>query len=1161
MGEVVNKNKIIIAFAVIAAGAVTWRHGMAMEQQGAPAGAGQVRIFKTKNNESVEVPEDRLILFGTINDLLIDATEGSDIPVAQFSSAALKKIVGDLDWVLHDVMPNMNENVDERDAARTVVRAMPQVQYSNSTELYLAIEALNAADFLNQPSLVERYAREIADMAMSGGAMQLLAQGDDQYGAILSQLRDNMQNAILYYTYFWTLQHNNWTSSVAISADGNTVVSGSEDKTTKIAKWNGTTWVEQHTIHENDINSVAISADGNTVVIGLKSGTAKIVAWDGNSWTVQYTIEHDDAVLSVAISANGKTVATGCVDRTIQIVKRNGNTWTVPHMIHDNLEMDNDAVKPVAISADGKTVVMGSEDTAAKILEWEDNAWIEQYTIPHDDSVYSVAISANGKTVATGSMDGAAKIVTREGNTWTVPHVIDHGDNVNSVAISADGNTVVTGSWDHTAKIVIRKNNTWTVQYTIEHDDPVESVAISADGNRVVTGSWDNTAKIVTWDGNAWGQHVIHHDDAIISVAISKDGALVVTGSADHTTKISLCLPKSLRGISDFDTCFFERLLWWAKGSGQEIAKTGWAKNTLDHILWNAVNFVDKKILQTWIRETMEEVGNQGTRQMSGRKHALDQTGQGSTKRMNANENQRNEARAAARAMQQVQFSKPADLYQAIETLNATDFSNQPLLVEQYARKVADMMMSGGAMRLLAQGDKQYRALLNKLNDNTQNAILYYMPDFWTVRHNSWINSVAISADGKTAVTGSYGKTAKIVKWNGNTWTEHTIRHDAAVGSVAISPDGNTIVTGSDDKTAKIVKWKDNAWIEQHTIMHDDTVCSVAISADGKTVVTGSWDKTAKIVEWKNNAWVEQHTITHNDIVWSVAISTDTVVTGSNDGTTKIVRKDNTWTELHTIEHDPVTSVAISVDGNTVVMGFAWNTAMILAWDGSRWAEHVIDHDAGVNSVAISADGNTVVTGSGDKTAKIVTRKDNTWTDQHTIRHNDIVWSVAISADGNTVVTGSADKMAKIMTWDGNTWRQQHVIHHDDSVNSVAISKDGALVMTGSRDKTAKISLCLPKSLRGISDFDTRLFEHLLWWAKGSEQKIAKTGWAKNTLDHIRWNAVNFVDKKILQAWIRETMEEVSNSNNQRTPQVSGSKHALGQAGEGSTKRWKESED
>ena len=1007
-----NKNKIIIAVAVIAAGAMMWRHGVAMEQQGVPAGAmgqqagegaGQVRIFKTKNNESVEVPKDRLKLFGTINDLLIDennplfidVTEGLDIPVERFSSAALKKIVGDLDWVLHEVMPNMNAaNENQRDAARVVVRARPQVPFSNAAELYLAIEALNAADFLNQPSLVERYAREIADMAMSGGAMQLLAQGDDQYGAILSQLRDDMQNAILYYVpNFWILAHNNWISLVAISADGNTVVSGSEDKTTRIVKWNGNTWVEQHTIHENDINSVAISADGNTVVIGLKSGTAKIVAWDGNSWTVQYTIEHDDAVLSVAISANGKTVATGCVDRTIQIVKRNGNTWTEPHTIHDNHEMDIDAVKPVAISADGNTVVMGSKDTAAKILEWEGNAWIEQYTIPHDDSVYSVAISANGKTVATGSMDGAAKIVTREGNTWTVPHVIDHGDNVNSVAISADGNTVVTGSWDNTAKIVIRKNNTWTVQYTIDHGDKVNSVAISADGNRVVTGSWDNTAKIVTWDGNTWGEHVIHHDNAIMSVAISKDGALVVTGSADHTTKISLCLPKSLRGISDFDTCFFERLLWWAKGSGQKIAKTGWAKNTLDHILWNAVNFVDKKILQTWIRETMEEVSNQGTRQMSGRKHALDQTGQGSTKRMNANENQRNEARAAARAMQQVQFSKPADLYQAIETLNATDFSNQPLLVEQYARKVADMMMSGGAMRLLAQGDKQYRALLNKLNDNTQNAILYYMPDFWTVRHNSWINSVAISADGKTAVTGSYGETAKIVKWNGNTWTEHTIRHDAAVGSVAISPDGNTIVTGSVDKTAKIVKWTDNAWIE-HVIHHDATVNSVAISADGKTVVTGSWDTTAKIVEWKNNAWVEQHTITHNDIVWSVAISRDgnTVVTGSDDQTAKIVRKDNSWTELHTIEHDSsVESVAISADGNTVVMGFAWNTAMILAWDDSRWAEHVIDHDAGVSSVAISADGNTVVTGSGDKTAKIVTRKDNTWTEQHTIRHDDLL--------------------------------------------------------------------------------------------------------------------------------------------------------------------------
>ena len=36
--------------------------------------------------------------------------------------------------------------------------------------------------------------------------------------------------------------------------------------------------------------SVAISADGNRVVTGSWDNTAKIVAWNGNAWVEQYTI-------------------------------------------------------------------------------------------------------------------------------------------------------------------------------------------------------------------------------------------------------------------------------------------------------------------------------------------------------------------------------------------------------------------------------------------------------------------------------------------------------------------------------------------------------------------------------------------------------------------------------------------------------------------------------------------------------------------------------------------------------------------------------------------------------------------------------------------------------------------------------------------------------
>ena len=75
--------------------------------------------------------------------------------------------------------------------------------------------------------------------------------------------------------------------------------------------------------------------------------------------------------------------------------------------------------------------------------------------------------------------------------------------------------------------------------------------------------------------------------------------------------------------------------------------------------------------------------------------------------------------------------------------------------------------------------------------------------------------------------------------------------HSISVESVAISPDGKTIVSGSQDSTIKI--WDNQSGECLNTLEgHSGYVSSVAISPDGKTIVSGSGNGTIKIWDIKS---------------------------------------------------------------------------------------------------------------------------------------------------------------------------------------------------------------------------------------------------------------------------------------------------------------------
>jgi WD40 repeat protein len=141
--------------------------------------------------------------------------------------------------------------------------------------------------------------------------------------------------------------------------------------------------------------------------------------------------------------------------------------------------------------------------------------------------------------------------------------------------------------------------------------------------------------------------------------------------------------------------------------------------------------------------------------------------------------------------------------------------------------------------------------------------------------HTGGVRSVALSADGGTAVAGSDDRTVRVWDLSSGqcraTLQGHTDRvmsvalsavrvwdlssgqcratlegHTALVMSVALSADGRTAVSGSWDNTVRVWDLSSGqcrATLEGHT----HGVMSVALSADGRTAVSGSWDQTVRV--------------------------------------------------------------------------------------------------------------------------------------------------------------------------------------------------------------------------------------------------------------------------------------------------------------------------
>jgi WD40 repeat protein len=334
--------------------------------------------------------------------------------------------------------------------------------------------------------------------------------------------------------------------------------------------------------------------------------------------------------------------------------------------------------------------------------------------------------------------------------------------------------------------------------------------------------------------------------------------------------------------------------------------------------------------------------------------------------------------------------------------------------------------------------------------------------------HTGYVTGVALSEDGQRAVSASADWMLKVWEVASGRELRTLIGHDDVVHGVALSGDGRLAVSTSEDRTLKV--WDVASGRELHTLKgHSYAVNGVALSGDGRLAVSASDDQTLKVWDVASGRLLRTFT-GHTNWVRGVALSAEgrLAVSASSDRTLKVweVASGRELTTL-TGHTDSVYGVALSAEGRLAVSASEDKTLKV--WDvaNGRELRTLTAHSNWVRGVALSGDGKLAVSASYDRTMKVwdlACGRDM----PNLIGHSDGVFGVA-SGDGRLVVSASWDRTLKV--WDLASGRELRTLTgHTSPVTGVALAKDGRMAVSASADQTLKVwKLASGRAVRSLT--------------------------------------------------------------------------------------------